>query len=62
MGTYYRNKIDFYVENYVTDYGKTIPAIGIYVSGEEIAHAESLEQAVKMFDGWFKVEREDEGT
>lgn len=60
MGTYYRNKINFYVENYVTDYGKTIPSIGIYVDGEEIAHAESLEQAIKMFDGWFEGEREND--
>lgn len=60
MGTYHRQQISFYVENYVTDYGKTIPSIGIYVSGEEIAHADSLEQAVKMFDQWLEGEREND--
>lgn len=60
MGTYYRQQISFYVENYVTDYGKSIPSIGIYVSGEEIAHANSLEQAVKMFDQWLEGEREND--
>ena len=60
MGTYYRQQISFYVENYVTDYGKTIPSISICVSGEEIAHANNLEQAIKMFDQWLEGEREND--
>ena len=55
MGTYHRDKIDFYVETYVTDCGKTIKSISIDVNGEEeVLHANSLEQAVKMFDMWLE--------
>ena len=58
MGTYYRDKIDFYVETYVTDCGEVIKSISIDVNGEEeVLHANSLEQAVRMFDQWFEGEK-----
>jgi hypothetical protein len=58
MGTYHRDKIDFYVETYTTDCGEVIKSISVDVNGEEVVlHAENLQQAVKKFDYWFEGEK-----
>lgn len=58
MGTYHRDKIDFYVETYITDCGEVIKSISIDVNEEEVVlHAENLQQAVKKFDYWFEEEK-----